>query len=64
MFTSIERIAKGRRLCLSVERPGCGGAACYLGLKKPSTGAGAFLAEKERFKKTVELGRAFYAEIT
>jgi uncharacterized protein (DUF169 family) len=63
MFTFVDEVAKGKRLCLSAEQPGCSGAACYLGFKKPAPDAGAFLAEKERFKKTVELGQAFYKEI-
>jgi uncharacterized protein (DUF169 family) len=63
MFTYIDKVAKDKRLCLSAENPGCGGAACYLGFKKPAPDAGAFLAEKERFKKTVKLGQSFYEEI-
>jgi uncharacterized protein (DUF169 family) len=63
MFTLVDEVAKGKRLCLSAENPGCSGAAGYLGFKKPARDAGAFLAEKERFKKTVELGRAFYEDI-
>ncbi len=63
MFTFIDAVAGGKRLCLSADSPGCSGAACYLGFKKPGAGAGAFLAQKEKFKKSVELGEAFYAEI-
>src|SRR5574341_1218205 len=63
MFTFINEVAGGKRLCLSIEQPGCSGAACYLGFKKLAPDAGSFLAEKERFKKTVALGRAFYTEI-
>jgi len=63
MFTFVNEVAKGKKLCLSIEQPGCSGAAYYLGFKRPAPDAGAFLAEKERFKKTVALGRAFYKEI-
>jgi uncharacterized protein (DUF169 family) len=63
MFTFVNEVAGGKRLCLFAEQPGCSGAACYLGFKNPAPDAGAFLAEKERFKKTVDLGRAFYKEI-
>lgn len=63
MFTFIDAVARGKRMCLSAENPGCSGAACYLGFKKPGAGAGAFLAQKEKFKKSVELGEAFYTEI-
>jgi hypothetical protein len=63
MFTFIDAVAGGKRLCLSADNPGCSGAACYLGFKKPGPGAGAFLAQKEKFKRSVEHGEAFYAEI-
>lgn len=63
MFTFVDAVARGKRLCLTADNPGCSGAACYLGFKKPGTGAGAFLAQKEKFKKSVELGEAFYAGI-
>jgi len=59
----IEKVATGEKLCLSAQNPGCSGAACYLGFKEPEVGAGSFLAEKEKFKKNIELGNAFYAEI-
>lgn len=63
MFQFIKKVVGGKRLCLSEENPGCSGATCYLGFKKPGQRAGYFLAEKERFKKSVELANAFYSEI-
>lgn len=63
MFQHIEQIANGKQLCFSSHLSGCGGAAGYLGFKTPSSQAGKFLAEKERFKKCIEYGKAFYNEI-
>jgi len=63
MFLYIKAVASGKKLCLSADNPGCSGAACYLGFKKTGAGAGSFLAGKEKFKKSVELGEAFYKEI-
>lgn len=63
MMIYIEKVATGEKLCLSAQNPGCSGAACYLGFKEPEVGAGSFLAEKEKFKKNIELGNTFYAEI-
>ena len=63
MMKYIEKIATGEKLCLSAQNPGCSGAACYLGFKESEVNAGSFLARKEKFKKSIELGNAFYAEI-
>lgn len=63
MFQHIDNIAGGKQLCFSADLPGCGGAACYLGFKKPSDNAGGFLAENEKYKSCVEYGKAFYKEI-
>ena len=63
MFQHIDSITNGKQLCFSVELPGCSGAACYLGFKKPGKNAGVIIAEKEKFKKCIEYGKAFYNEI-
>ncbi len=63
MFRFLERVAKGEKLSISASNPGCGGAACYLGFKPPSRDAGMFLADKEKYKKNVSLGNAFYDAI-
>ncbi len=63
MFRFLERVARGEKLSISAANPGCAGAACYLGFKRPSTDAGAFLADKEKYKKSVWLGNAFYDAI-
>lgn len=63
IFSYINKVVKGNRLCLSVNNSGCSGAACYLGFKEPSKQAGIFLSDKEKFKKTSELGHKFYSEI-
>ena len=63
MFSLIDRVAEGARVCFSPERSGCSGAACYFGFSKPSADAGRFLAEKEKFKKETEFGISFYRQI-
>ncbi|NOX33580.1 MAG: DUF169 domain-containing protein [Deltaproteobacteria bacterium] len=63
MFQYMEQITAGKQLCFSSQLSGCSGAACYLGFKTPSQQAGGFLAEKEKFKKCIEYGEAFYREI-
>ncbi len=63
MFSCINVIANGKPVCFSAKNTGCSGASCYLGFKTPSKSAGRFLAEKERFKKNVVLGQAFYENI-
>jgi hypothetical protein len=63
MFQYMEKITAGKQLCFSSQLFGCNGAACYLGFKTPIRQAGRFLAEKEKFKKCIEYGEAFYREI-
>lgn len=63
MFQHIEQIANGKQICFSPDLTGCSGSACYLGFKTPGPHAGSFLVEKERFKKCIEYGQAFYNEI-
>ncbi len=63
MFRFLERVAEGEKLSISASNPGCGGASCYLGFKLPSRDAGMFLAEKEKYKKSVSLANAFYDAI-
>jgi len=63
MFSFVNGIADGETLCFSGGNTGCGGAACYLGFKKPSDEAAKFLAEDEKLKQDVELGKAFYDSV-
>ncbi len=63
MFQHLGQVAAGKPLCFSSQLCGCSGAACYLGFKTPGKSAGSFLAQKEKFKKCVEYGEAFYIEI-
>lgn len=63
MFEHIEKVCNGKPMCFASGQSGCSGASCYLGFTSPSTQAGRFLAEKEHFKKSTELGNAFYNDI-
>jgi uncharacterized protein (DUF169 family) len=63
MFSHINDVGGGTKLAFSDGKMGCDGAACYLGFKEVNPGAGKFLAEKERFKLNVSLGKEFYDQI-
>lgn len=63
MFELADKIQTGGCLCFAADKAGCAGAACYLGFTEPSAGAGRFLCEVEGYKKSVELGEAFYEGI-
>ncbi len=63
MFSHIPSLFSGEVICFSPDNSGCAGAACYLGFTPPMKDAGYFLAEKEKFKKSEELGNAFYEEL-
>lgn len=60
MFELTEKIQAGGCLCFAADQAGCSGASFYLGFTEPSPGAGRFLCEVEGYKKSVELGQAFY----
>lgn len=62
-FALLGRLFKGQALCFSHGHAGCAGAACYLGFVPPSPKAGYYLSQGEGFKKTQEMGDAFYAAI-
>jgi len=64
IFSYFKRLIEGDRICFSVGRTGRSGASYYLGFTSPSKEAGRFLAEKEKFKKNVTLGNAFYEGIS
>ncbi len=63
MFCHLPNLFSGDAICFSSDRTGCAGASCYLGFSAPAKDAGYFLAEKERFKKSVELGNTYYKEL-
>lgn len=63
MFSFVNGIAGGETVCFSRDHTGCGGAACYLGFKEPGKDAAEFLVEKEKLKKDLQLGLAFYDDI-
>ena len=63
MFSRINYVAGGKKLAFSEGKTGCEGAACYLGFKEVNPGAGKFLAETERFKLNIGLGKDFYNQI-
>ena len=63
MFSLLERLYEGKRLCFSAERHGCAGAAGHLGLKEPPNDAGSIMAEQNKYKKTLALGCAFYEQV-
>ena len=63
MFSLVTGITDGEKVCFYQKHTGCGGAGCYLGFKEPSEDGPAFLAEKEKLKKDVQLGLAFYESI-
>lgn len=60
MIELTTRIQAGGCLCFAADQAGCSGASCYLGFSQPSDKAGRFLCEVEGYKKSVELGEAFY----
>lgn len=60
MFRYMEQVREGKKICFSAQEYGCSGAGFYLGFKSLGNKAGYFLAEKEKFKKSVEYGNAFY----
>ena len=63
MFNHIISISRGSKLCFSTNRTGCMAGNCYLGfdnpekMKKRITRA---VSEREKFKKTKELEKAFF----
>ncbi len=63
MFSLVTGITDGDTVCFYQQHTGCGGAACYLGFKEPAEEGPSFLAEKEKLKKDVQLGLAFYESI-
>ena len=63
MFSLVTGITDGEMVCFYQKHTGCGGAGCYLGFKEPAKDGPAFLAEKEKLKKDVQLGLAFYESI-
>ena len=63
MFSHVPRLFYGDAICFSAGRTGCAGASCYLGFSHPAKDAGYYLAEKEKFKKSKELGDAFYDKL-
>jgi len=63
MFSLVTGITDGETVCFYQKHTGCGGAGCYLGFKEPSEDGPTFLAEKEKLKKDVQLGMAFYESI-
>ena len=62
-FSFLEEVAEGKTLCISADNPGCSGASNYFGFSSSSVGAPKMLVENERFKKTIELGQAFYDSV-
>jgi hypothetical protein len=45
MFSYIERLGEGDKLCFSAGQTGCPGASCYLGFSTSSKDGGRFLSE-------------------
>lgn len=64
MFRLMKEIQSGQPACFSAARPGCVGAASYLGFKSvPVVPAAFFLSHKERLKKDAALAAAFYSGV-
>lgn len=63
MIEFIAKVQAGGCLCFAAGETGCSGASCYLGFTEPSKKSGRFLCEVEGYKKSVELGEAFYEAI-
>lgn len=63
MFHALQRLGEENSLCFSARGCGCRGAAGYLGFREMGSGGSQFLVESEGFKKTLELGDAFYRDI-
>jgi hypothetical protein len=63
MFSHIRDVARGKSICFSKESPGCSGASCYFGFKKPGEKAGDFLSSKEKFKENISYANKFYQNI-
>jgi hypothetical protein len=63
MIEFIAKVQAGGSLCFSAGETGCSGASCYLGFTESSGDSGRFLCEVEGYKKSVELGEAFYESI-
>ena len=63
MFNHIKSISRGKKLYFSSNRVGCGAGNCYLGFDNPENmeqRITAAVSEREKFKKTKELGNAFF----
>jgi len=61
MFALMKRVQAGRPACFSAARPGCVGAASYLGFNTvPVVPAALYLSHKEHLKKDASLAAAFY----
>jgi hypothetical protein len=66
MFNHLESIAAGKRLCLSAHHSGCMAGNCYLGFDEPLNVRDRIIAavtEREKFKKTAELGAALFESV-
>jgi hypothetical protein len=63
MFSFVTGIKDGDVVCFYEKHTGCRSAGCYLGFKAPTEEGPAFLTEKERLKKDLQLGKAFYDSI-
>ena len=63
MFNHLKSISMGKKLCFSTNRSGCMAGNCYLGFDNPENMKKRItlaVSEREKFKKTKELGNAFF----
>lgn len=60
MFNHLKSISRGKKICFSANRSGCKAGNCYLGFDKPWNNIVNAVSVREKFKKTIELGKAFF----